>query len=322
MFGGAEDKFWKQYGGLDQQAVNTVVSTAVEGGINFFDTANGYTKGESEKMLGQAFRDLNLDRSTAYICTKGGTQSGVGPNGCGGSRAHLIDACEKSLKRLGTDYLDLYMLHWFDPVTPLDETLRAFDDLVRAGKVRYVGCSNFYAWEVMKALGISREERLARFEVLQTHWSIATRGAEREIVPFARSEGVGIMAFGSLLSGVLSGKYRRDGSSDQPGRFGGAVPDLLDKDEVHDIVDTLREIAAAHEVMAAEIALAFILREKAVTSALFGSTRPEQVASNLRASDIRLSDDEYKKLDEISAMPVEFGPSRTAPARVMRSQYL
>jgi aryl-alcohol dehydrogenase-like predicted oxidoreductase len=322
MFGGADDEFWKAYGGLNQAAVNAVIAKAVEGGINFIDTADGYTKGESERSIGQALRDLELDRSTIHICTKAGTQSGLGPNGCGGSRAHIFDACEKSLKRLGTDYIDVYFLHWFDPVTPLDETLRAFDDLVRMGKVRYVGCSNLTAWEVMKALGISERERLARFDVVQNHWSIATREIEREIVPMARSEGVGVMAFGALLGGVLSGKYRRDGSSEQPGRFAGQIPDMLSSDKVHNIIDAMREIAEPRNVSPAEIALAFLLREKATASIIVGSTKPEQIAANLRASDIVLSDEEIKRLDEISALPSEYGPSRTAPARVLRMKYL
>ncbi len=322
MFGGAGDPFWQDYGGLDQAAVNEVVATAVEGGVNFFDTADGYTNGESEQRLGQAIRDLNLDRTAIHICTKAGTQSGTGPNGCGGSRAHILDACDKSLKRLGIDYIDVYLLHWFDPATPIDDTLRALDDLVRAGKVRYVGCSNFAAWEAMKAVGISERERFARFDAVQSRWSIATREIERELVPFCRSEGLGIMAFGALLAGVLSGKYRRDGSSQQPGRFAGEVPALIDRENTHDIIDVMREIARVHEVTPAEIAIAFLLREKAVCSIIVGSTKPEQIAANLRASDIIMTDEEFGQLDAVSALPVDYGVSRTAPARIARQQYL
>jgi aryl-alcohol dehydrogenase-like predicted oxidoreductase len=322
MFGGASDDFWKNYGGLDQAAVNGVVAAAVEGGVTFFDTADGYTKGESEQRLGQAIRDLSLDRSTVYVCTKGGTQSGVGPNGCGGSRMHLLDACDKSLKRLGLDHIDVYLLHWFDVATPIEETLRAMDDLVRSGRVRYVGCSNYRAWEAMKAIGLSERDRLARFDVVQNMWSIATREIEGELVPFCRSEGVGIMAFGALLAGVLTGKYRRDGSSDEPGRFGGKVPPPLSHDKVHDIIDVMREIAEPHGVSPAEIAIAFLLREKALSSAILGSTRPEQVTANLRASDVALSDEEWKRLDEVSALPIDFAQTRTAPARTMRSAFL
>jgi len=309
MFGGGNLAFWKELGGLDQTAVNAVVARALEGGVNFFDTADGYAEGQSETRLGQALQDLDVDRSSVVICTKGGMSMAPGPNGGGGSRAHLIDACNKSLKRLGTDYVDVYLLHVFDPVTPLEETLQAFDDLVRAGKVRYVGCSNFYAWEVMKALGIAERERLARFQVVESNWSIATRDIERDLVPLARSEGVGIMAWGALLGGVLSGKYRRDGSSDQPGRRGGRLPSNLDHDKVHDIVDAMREIAQAHAVTPAEIALAFLLRERATTSVIFGSTKPEQVASNLRASGLELASDELKRLDDLSAVTPDYGTS-------------
>jgi aryl-alcohol dehydrogenase-like predicted oxidoreductase len=322
MFGGGDLKHWKVYGGLEQAQVNAVVARAVEGGVNFLDTADGYSNGQSELRVGQALKDLALDRASVVVCTKGGMTMGPGPNGGGASRGHLIDACDASLKRLGTDYIDLYMLHFFDPATPMEETLRALDDLVRAGKVRYVGCSNFAAWEVMKGLGISQRERLARFEVVECNWSIATREIEREIVPLARSEGVGVMAWGALLGGVLTGKYRRDGSSDEPGRFGGKVGPLLDAEKVHDIVDVMREVAQAHDVTPAEIALAFLLHERAATSIIFGSTKPDQVSANLRASGLVLSEDGLKRLDQVSALRPDYGVAALAPARQARQQYV
>jgi aryl-alcohol dehydrogenase-like predicted oxidoreductase len=309
MFGGADLAGWKDLGGLGRGAVNAVVARATEGGVNFFDTADGYTNGQSETLLGQAFKDLRIDRSSVVVCTKGGMQTGAGPNGGGTSRKHLIHACENSLMRLGTDYVDLYLLHYLDPVVPLEESLRGLDELVRSGKVRYVGCSNFLAWETMKALGMSERERLARFEIVENHWSIATRDVERELLPIARSEGIGILAWGALLGGVLSGKYRRDGSSDQPGRHGGQVPPLLDHNRVHDIVDAMREVALAHEVTPAEIALAFLLRNEETTSLIFGSTRPEQVAANMRASEIALTLEEIGRLDKASAPPADYGLS-------------
>ncbi len=322
MFGGADLEFWKELGGLGQKAVDGVVGRALEGGVNFIDTADGYSNGQSEVCVGQALKNLKVERSNVVICTKGGMPMGAGPNNVGGSRAHLMHACESSLKRLGTDYIDVYLLHMFDPTTPLEETLRAFDDLVRAGKVRYVGCANFAAWEIMKTLGISQYEGLARLEVVQCNWSIAAREIEREIVPLARSEGVGIMAWGPLLSGILTGKYKRDGSSDQPGRFGGKISPLLDKNKVHDIVDALREIAQVHQVTPAEIALAFLLHEKAATSIVFGATKPEQVAANLRASGLTLSPQEIERLDKLSAPTTDYGVSVIAAARTMRQQYL
>lgn len=322
MFGGADLPNWKALGGLDQAAANAVMAAAVEGGVNFIDTADGYAEGQSELRVGQALRDLGLDRSALVICTKAGMQMGPGPNGAGSSRLRLLRACENSLRRLGTDYIDVYLLHTFDPVTPLDESLRALDDLVRSGKVRYVGCSNFAAWEIMKALGVSERERIARLDVVQSQWSIATREIEREVVPMARSEGVGIMAWGPLLGGALTGKYRRDRSSDEPGRTGGRIPKALDADRVHDIVDAMRDIAQAHEVTPAEIALAFLLHEKAATSVVFGSTRPEQVKANLKASGLLLSPAEYARLDQLSAIRPDYGMNVVAPGRTARLQYL
>jgi len=321
MFGGASQQFWKDLGGLDQKAVNTVVAAAIEGGVNFIDTADGYSGGESEMRVGQALEDLAVDRSSIVICTKAGMAMGSGPNAVGCSRAHLLHACESSLNRLGVDYVDLYMLHMLDPATPLDESLRALDDLVRAGKVRYVGCSNFAGWELMKALGISERAGLARFEVIEAHWSIATREIEREVVPLARSETVGIMAWGALLGGLLTGKYRRDGSSEVPGHRGGRVPKTLNKDKVHDIIDTMREIAHAHAVTPTEVALAFILHEKAAASVIFGSTNAQQVAANVRASGLTLSSEELTRLDQLSALPLDFGGNMTASMRTSRQQY-
>ena len=322
MFGGADLDFWKGLGGLDQKAVNDVVSTAVEGGVNFFDTADGYSLGQSETLLGQSLKDLNLNRAEVVICTKGAFPMGPGPNNRGTSRVHLMNACNDSLRRLDTDYIDLYMIHTFDPATPLEETMRTLDDLVRSGKVRYVGCSNFAAWEVMKANGIADRENLARLEVVESQWSIATRDIERDLVPMARSEGVGIMAWGPLLGGVLTGKYNRDGSSDQPGHRGGKVAPILDRDRVYDIVDAMRDIAASHDVTPAEIALAFLLHEKAASSIIFGSTKPDQVRANLRATEVSLSADEYRRLDELSAITPDYGDAITGGARTEREIYL
>lgn len=321
MFGGADDDFWKNYGGLDQKAANAIIARAVEGGVNFIDTADCYTNGQSEKCIGQALKDLRIDRSEIVICTKGGMKVGTGPNAEGASRTHLLHACENSLKRLDTDYIDLYLLHFFDPVTPLEESLRALDELVRSGKVRYIGCSNFAAWQLMKALGISEREKLARFEVVQNQWSVATRDVERELVPLARSERVGVVAWGPLLGGVLSGKYGRDGSAGQPGRFGGEIPAALDKNKVHDIVDALRIIAQTHGVTPAEVALAFLLQEGATTSVIFGSTRPEQVDANLKASGLMLGSDEIEQLKKLSAVAPDYGLSVVAGAVATRGQY-
>jgi aryl-alcohol dehydrogenase-like predicted oxidoreductase len=320
MFGGKDLEFWKDLGGLEQPSVNAVVAAAIEGGVNFIDTADGYANGQSELCVGRALKELNIDRSSIVVCTKGGMRMSAGINGEGASRAHLVHACENSLKRLGTDYIDLYMVHVFDPATPLEETLLALDDLQRTGKIRYVGCSNFAAWELMKALGISKYERLARFDVIESNWSIATRDIERDVVPLARAEGVGIMAWGALLGGILTGKYHRDGSSDEAGRRGGAIPAGLDKDKVHDIVDVMRDVALVHGVTPAEIALAFLLRDKVTTSVIFGSTKPEQVRANLKASDLVLADDEIKRLEAVSAPRLDYFSQGLKRMRASRQQ--
>ena len=320
--GGGGSERWRKMGGLDQAAANAVIARAVEGGVNFIDTADTYADGESEIRVGQAIKDLKLGRHNVAVCTKGGLTMGAGPNDRGASRGHMIHACEESLRRLGTDYIDLYMLHAPDPLTPFEETLRAMDDLKRSGKIRYAGCSNFFAWEVAKANGIAEREGLSRFEVVESNWSIATRDVERELVPMARAEGVGIMAWGALLGGALSGKYGRDGASDQPGRFGGKLSPLLNADKVWDIVDVMRDVARAHDVTPAEVALAFLLREPATTSVLFGSTRPEQVASNLRASGLVLAPEEVQRLDAVSAPAADYGASMIGAARAARLDQL
>jgi aryl-alcohol dehydrogenase-like predicted oxidoreductase len=307
-FGGAQDKFWARLGALEQDTATAVVASAVEGGVNFIDTADMYALGESETRLGQAIKDLKLNRHDLVICTKGAAAMGPGPNQRGASRGHVIQACESSLKRLGTDYLDVYMMHQFDPLTPLEETMRALNDLVRSGKVRYLACSNYHAWEVVKANAVADREGLARFEVVENQWSLAVRDVERDVVPMALSEGVGIMAWGALLGGILSGKYQRDGStSDRRGRANGKIAPQLDAEKVWDTVDVLREIAQAHDVGAGDVALAFLLHNPATTAILFGATSPEQVTSNLRASGLTLSAEELQRLDAVSAPKPDFG---------------
>jgi aryl-alcohol dehydrogenase-like predicted oxidoreductase len=257
------------------------------------------------------------------LCTKSGMKTGPGLNDGGASRAYIQRACERSLKRMGTDYIDLYLVHVFDPATPLEETLRALDDLVRAGKVRYVGCSNFFAWEAAKANGIAERLGLARFDVMESNWSIATREIERELVPMAVSESIGVLAWGALLGGMLTGKYKRGGAGEKLGRLGtGAVSPLLDENKVHDIVDVLREVAEAHGATPADIALAFVLHNKAATSVIFGATRPDQVDANLRASEITLTPEEMQKLDAVSALKPDYAVAMMAGARDARKRLL
>jgi aryl-alcohol dehydrogenase-like predicted oxidoreductase len=306
-FGGGDLAFWKTMGGLDQAAVNAIVGRAVESGINFFDTADTYSAGQSEQRVGQAIRDLKLDRGEVIIATKTAGRTSPAPNDIGASRHYLMNAVEKCLKRLQTDYIDVYMVHHYDPVTPLEETLRALDDLVRGGKVRYVGCSNFAAWQAMKAIGVSERQNLERFEVVEFQWSAATRDIEREIVPFVLDQKVGVMAWGALLGGLLSGKYRRDGSGESGGRTGGNVPPVLDKERVFDVVDALSAVAGRHGATPGQVALAWLLHQPGLTTALFGVRSVEQFDANVKAADIKLTADDLKQIDEANPVTPGYG---------------
>jgi len=306
-FGGTELAFWKTLGGLDQASVNAIVARALESGINFFDTADTYAAGESEQRVGQALRDLKVDRGEAIIATKTAGRTAPGPNAVGASRHYLMNAVEKCLRRLQTDYIDLYMVHHFDPATPLEETLRALDDIVRSGKARYVGCSNYAAWQLMKAIGISERQNLERFEVVEFQWSAATRDIEREIVPLVRDQNVGVMAWGALLGGLLSGKYKRDGSGETGGRTGGTVPPVLDRNRVFDVVDALAAVASRHGVTAGQVALAWLLHQPGLTSALFGVRSIEQFDANIKAAEITLSAEDLKQIDDANPLVPGYG---------------
>jgi len=306
-FGGGDLPSWKALGGLDQKAANAVVEKAVAAGINFIDTADTYAEGQSEQRVGQAIRDLGLQRADVVIATKTAGRTGPAPNAIGASRGYLYTAVERCLHRLNTDYIDLYMIHHFDPATPLEETLRALDDLVRSGKVRYIGCSNFAAWQVMKSIGISERLNLARFEAVEWQWSAASRDIERELVPLALDQNMGIMVWGPLLGGLLSGKYSRDGSGEKGGRTGGNVPPVLNRDKVFDVVDALKAVASAHGVTAAQAAIAWLLHQKAATSVLFGATAAAQVEANVRASELKLSAEELKRIADVSPVGWDYG---------------
>jgi len=202
--------FWEVIGKLGQDAVDDQLSRAIDAGVNFIDTANVYHEGLSEEMLGQAVRNLDVSRHQLVLATKVRGRMRPGPNGAGNTRAHIMVEVEASLRRLGTDYIDLYQIHGYDPLTPMDETLRALDDLVRSGKVRHVGVSNHAAWRIAKALGISAREGLARFETVQAYYTLAGRDLEREVVPLCLEESVGILVWSPLAGGLLSGKFARD----------------------------------------------------------------------------------------------------------------
>ncbi len=297
---------FKAIGAQGQAEADTLVKTSIDGGINFIDTADVYTEGESEKILGQSLKNLKVARTDVVIATKVYGRVGPGRNDIGASRGHIMDGVEASLRRLQTDHIDLYQIHANDSVTPVDETLRALDTLVQQGKVRYIGCSNWHAWKIAKALGISEFKNLARFETIQAYYSIAGRDLEREIVPLMESEKVGLLVWSPLAGGLLSGKFSRTNQKPADSRRTEFDFPLVDKERTWRILDVIAPIAQAHRCSAARISLAWLLAKPVVTSVIIGAKRLDQLADNLAAVELKLSQDEIKQLDEVSALPPEY----------------
>jgi aryl-alcohol dehydrogenase-like predicted oxidoreductase len=297
---------FKALSGVDQTGADELVKMAVDGGINFFDTADNYTEGASEKILGQSLKNLDIARQQVVIATKVYSRVGPGRNDVGASRGHIMDGVEASLRRLQTDHIDLYQIHGNDVVTPLEETLRALDTLVQQGKVRYIGCSNWQAWKIAKALGISEFKGLARFETLQAYYSIAGRDLEREIVPLLESEKVGLLVWSPLAGGLLSGKFSRTNQKPADSRRAEYDFPLVDKERTWNILDVMSPIAKAHGCSAARLAIAWLLAKPAVTSVIIGAKRPDQLKDNLAAMELTLTQDELKQLDEASALALEY----------------
>nr|WP_319511011.1 aldo/keto reductase [uncultured Draconibacterium sp.] len=296
---------WTAIGTLPQDQVNSLVKQSVDGGINFIDTANIYSEGLSEQMTGQAIRDLGLKRDDLVIATKVRGQMGEGPNEVGLSKKHILQQADESLARLGMDYIDLYQIHGFDRLTPLEETLEALDMLVKSGKVRYIGCSNLAAWQLMKALGISAQLHLSKFVSLQAYYTIAGRDLERELVPLLLDQKVGLMVWSPLAGGLLSGKYSRDAETKEGRRVNFDFPPV-NKEKAFDIVDVMRKIAETKNVSVAQIALSWLLHQPAVSSVIIGANKPEQLADNLDSVNVQLNNDELKQLDEVSKLDPEY----------------
>jgi aryl-alcohol dehydrogenase-like predicted oxidoreductase len=275
----------------------SLVERALAVGINFFDTADGYAAGQSETMLGEALREKRQD---VVISTKVGMRVGDALLRSGLSRRHVIASCEGSLERLGTDYIDLYIVHRFDPLTPLEETLSALDDLVRRGMVRYVGFSNWAAWQAAKAVGLQGQHGWARFRAAQMYYSLVGRDLEHEMLPFAIDAGIGTMIWSPLAGGFLTGKYTRESLRDADNRLSGF--DLLpfDKEAGFRLVDQMRTIARAHDASVAQVGLAWLLSRPGVTTVLVGASKLSQLDDNLGAAGIELSGDELALLDRES----------------------
>jgi aryl-alcohol dehydrogenase-like predicted oxidoreductase len=292
-------------GSTDVAGAARQIDMCLDAGVNLIDTADVYSDGLSEEIVGEVL-DANGRRDRALIATKARMPMGDGPNDAGLSRHHLIAGCEASLRRLRADHIDLYQVHEWDGHTPLEETLAALDDLVRSGKVRYVGCSNYTGWQLMKALGVSERLRLERFVSQQIHYSLQAREAEYELIPAALDAGVGVMVWSPLAGGLLSGKYRRGEQGPEGARqlTEWDEPPVRDPDALHDVVDVLVEIAEDRGVSAAQVALAWLLGRPGVSTVVIGARTDEQLADNLAAADLGLSGDERARLDEVSAPPL------------------
>jgi aryl-alcohol dehydrogenase-like predicted oxidoreductase len=304
-FGGS-DGIWGQIGDLQQADAERLVGAALDAGINFIDTADVYSGGVSEQITGQALKNLKVARDSVVVATKVFGETGPGPNMRGASRGHIADGVKASLARLQLDHIDLYQIHGFDPATPIEETVRALDQLVRHGHVRYVGVSNWAAWQIVKALGIAERHGLARFESLQAYYTVAGRDLERELVPMLESEGVGLMVWSPLAGGLLSGKYGRDQQGEAGSRRTQFDFPPVNRDRAWDCVDAMRVIADAKGVSVAQIALAWLLHQPQVTSVIVGAKRPDQLADNIAATRVALTADELVAIDAVSALPAEY----------------
>lgn len=304
-FGGGEG-IWGKIGNLQQHESERLIARSLEAGINFIDTADVYASGASETITGQALKNLKVKREEVVIATKVFGETGAGPNGRGASRAHILDGVKASLKRLQLDHIDLYQIHGFDPATPMEETVRVLETLVAQGLVRYIGISNWSAWQIMKGLGIADRLGFSRFASLQAYYTIAGRELEREIIPMLKSEGVGLMVWSPLAGGLLSGKYGRDRSGEDGSRRVDFDFPPVDLDRAYPVIDTMRNIADARSCTVAQIALAWLLHQPQVTTIIIGAKRPDQLDDNLAAIGIELSADELATLNDVSALSIEY----------------
>ncbi|ASS47262.1 MAG: aldo/keto reductase [Candidatus Fluviicola riflensis] len=302
-FGG--EGIWKAIGMLQQAEVNQIVKSAVDAGINFIDTANIYSYGESERLLGNAIRELGLDRNELIIASKVRGRMGEGQNNAGLSRLHIFQSVEASLRRLQMDYLDILYVHGVDPLTPVEQTMRALNDLVVAGKVRYIAVCNWPAWMVMKAQGIARLNGWHTFEGLQYFYSVGGRDIEREILPMAKDQNLAVMPWSPLAGGFFSGKYTRDEATGQNRRDNFDFPPI-NKDKGYDIIDILREISEIHQTTVAQVSLAWIRLQQGVTSTIIGAKTVQQLLDNCASVNLELSTEELSRIDAASALSSEY----------------
>jgi aryl-alcohol dehydrogenase-like predicted oxidoreductase len=300
-FGGYGD--FAKTGSTDQSGARRQLDIALDAGVNLIDTADVYSRGQSEELVGHAIAGR---RERVVLATKARFAMGDGPNEAGLSRHHLIRACEASLRRLGTDYIDIYQVHEWDGQTPLEETLDTLDTLVRSGKVRYLGCSNYTGWQLLKALGVAEQHGYQRFVSQQIYYSLQAREAEYELIPAALDQGLGVLVWSPLAGGLLTGKYRRGQGAPEGSRrlAGWDEPPVRDEGQLFDTVEALVEIAEARGISPAHVALAWLLHKPAVTSLIVGARTDTQLRENLRAAELRLSAEELARLDAVSALPL------------------
>jgi aryl-alcohol dehydrogenase-like predicted oxidoreductase len=290
---------FSKVGETDVSGAKRQVEMCLDAGVNLFDTADIYSGGESEEILGKA---IEGHRDELLLATKARFPMGEGPNDAGLSRHHLIRSCEDSLRRMGTDHIDLYQVHQWDGQTPLEETLEALDTLVRDGKVRYVGASNYSGWQLMKALGVSENRGYQRYVSQQIHYTLQAREAEYELLPIAVDQECSVLVWSPLAGGLLSGKYRRDQETPEGRQLEGwDEPPVHDTERLYDIVDVLVEISENRGVPASQVSLAWLLGRPGVASVIVGARNEDQLADNLKAADLKLSEDERRRLDEASA---------------------
>jgi len=298
--------FWQSIGQLGDKEALTLVATALDAGVNFIDTADVYSEGESEKLLGAALKSLDRPREQIVIATKVRGRVGPGVNQVGLSRGHILASIDGSLRRLGLDHVDLYQIHGFDPATPIEETVRALDDVVRSGKARYVGFSNLPAWLASKAITFAEQNGLARFQSAQVYYSIAGRDIEREIAPLCQADGVAVLPWSPLAGGLLSGKFDPDKKGPADARRATFDFPPVNLERLPRVLAALRRVAEATGTSMARIALAWQLTRPFVTSIIIGAKKKEQLVDNLAATELKLSSEHVALLDEASALPKEY----------------
>jgi aryl-alcohol dehydrogenase-like predicted oxidoreductase len=298
--------YWQAIGQVPQDEVNQIVKTAVDKGINFIDTANGYSEGLSETMLGKAISALKSPRQELFIATKVRIRMGPGANQVGLSRLHIMDSVKDCLQRMNLSHIDLLYIHGVDPITPLEETMRGLEDVVRSGKVRYLGISNHPAWMVMKANSYADKMGWSKFVASQNYYTIASRDIEREIVPMALSENIGIMPWSPLAGGFLSGKYTRNNEVAGDSRRDAFDFPPINKQKAYDLIDLMAEIGKNHNVTVASVALNWVTRQPGMTGTIIGAKNLQQLNDNISSVDLQLTPGELNQLNEASALAPEY----------------